>query len=186
MRQTLIPRARVHERSLAIGKSWKVHEAHVQRLLRAQPAVVRRVIDDLRDPDTHGVAMQLVGVILRMLELEGGIVHPVSAGVLERAFRVVGPVADTLPRDDGFFAAARAVDRPQGHVLDEVLYALFGAPATEADAALREERLRMYVTVWKVMEAVDHCWRPLPGAREAGYRYVPIDGDPPLPPIAPG
>src|SRR5688572_27769879 len=74
MPNPFIPRPTVHEWSERIGDDPLQHQASLSRLLKEQRRL-SKFIDENRasmQPATAGVALYLVGVVIRMYELAGG------------------------------------------------------------------------------------------------------------------
>jgi hypothetical protein len=158
----VLDRERVHAWSETIGEVPEQHQAAIQRLLREQRRLSKFVEENARSLTgvTGGVAVYLIGVVLRMFDLAGGRMRTISWEEIRDAERRVQPLAmEILPFDDGFVARAKAVDRAQPHVLDEALYALFERDTKEGEAAMDPEECgKVYMLLWVAVEALDAGW----------------------------
>ncbi len=165
MPNPLIPRARVHAWSEEMGEDPTKHQSAIQRLVREQRRLSKFVEENSRSMETGvtgGVAVYLIGVVLRMFDLAGGRLRNVTWDDVRSAEKKVkGLVDQVLPLDDGFVARARAVPRAQAHILDEALYALFERDQKDAESALDQaEALKVYLLMWVATEALDGVWTP--------------------------
>lgn len=181
MPNPLIPRARVHAWSEEIGEDPTRHQSAIQRLVREQRRLSRFVEENSRSMETGvtgGVAVYLIGVVLRMFDLAGGRTRNVTWDDVRAAEkRVQGLVDRVLPLGDGFLERARAVPRAQAHILDEALYALFERDQKGEEAALSEnESFKVYLLMWVAAEALDAQWTPPKGFEGAqDYLFTAID-----------
>ena len=72
-------------------------------------------------------------------------------------------LSQVLPAGDGFSERAKAVDRSQPHLMDEVLWALFD----RAEEEQKEEEMplnpkqsaQIYLMLWVAVEALNGKWR---------------------------
>jgi hypothetical protein len=168
MSNPLIPRDRVHAWSESIGEDQAKHQSAIQRLVREQRRLSRFVEENakgMKSGATGGVAVYLIGVILRMFDLSGGRMRNVTWEDVREAEKRVGGMVDLLlPVDDGLVARARAVPRAQAHILDEALYALFERDKDqkkEEETPLDDaESLKIYLLMWVAAEALDKNWTP--------------------------
>ena len=181
MPNPFIPRQQVHAWSEAIGQDPLTHQASLQRLLKAQRRISRFVEENAENMNTGtgGVAMYLIGVILRMFDLAGGALRTAPWEAVRDAERRVQEVVPALlPLDDGFVERARAISwRAQPHVLDEALLALFERTPREGEAELdKVEAFKVYMLMWVATEALDAHWKPAKGfVGESSYTFVAID-----------
>ena len=165
MSNPLIPRARVHAWSEEIGEDPTRHQSAIQRLVKEQRRLSKFVEENARSMETGvtgGVAVYLIGVVLRMFDLAGGRLRNVTWDDVRAAEKKVKGLVDrVLPLDDGFVARAREVPRAQAHILDEALYALFERDQKDSEQALdRAEALKVYLLMWVATEALDPQWTP--------------------------
>lgn len=181
MPNPLIPRDRVHAWSESIGNEQTVHQSAVQRLIREQRRLSRFVEENakgMKSGVTGGVAVYLIGVIVRMFDLAGGRMRNVTWEDVREAEKHVGAQVDALlPVDDGLIARARAVPRAQAHILDEALYALFERDEKKDEEAPLDdtEAFKIYLLMWVATEALDKNWTPPKDfAGEAEYAFTPI------------
>lgn len=181
MPNAFIPRAVVHEWSEQIGNNPPEHQAALSRLLRDQRRLSKFVEENRESlqPASAGVAMYLVGVIIRMFELAGGRLRGGTWEQIRAASgRIESELGNLLPADDKFPERVRAIAwRSQPHILDEALMALFERPTgeNEADIAMGE-KAKVTFLLWAAIEVLDQNWTPKPGwAGEATYKYVKID-----------
>ncbi|HHO51047.1 MAG TPA: hypothetical protein ENK18_09300 [Deltaproteobacteria bacterium] len=182
MANLLLTRERVHAWSEGIGAEPDNHSSAITRLLKDQRRLSRFVEENAQSMQgvTGGVAMYLVGVILRMFDLAGGRMRKVSWDDVRSAERRIGGLVDQLlPVDDDLPTRARQVARAQPHILDEALYALFIRDTKEEEQALDAlEAFKVYMLMWVATEALDANWQP-PGdlQGETSYTYTPISED---------
>ena len=157
-----LSREQVHAWSEAMGEDPAPHQASIQRLLRDQRRLSKFVEENAKSLTgvTGGVAVYLIGVVLRMFELAGGRLRTVSWEDVRTAERRIGArAAELLPVDGSFVERARAMDRRQPHVLDEALYALFERDAKDGEAPMDpEECAKVYVLLWVAVDALDANW----------------------------
>jgi hypothetical protein len=180
MPNAFIPRATVHEWSEAIGQDPAQHTAALSRLLRDQRRL-SKFIEENRESmlsGTGGVAMYLVGVILRMFELAGGRMRTATWEQVRDAEAKVGAAVDTLlPLDDKLAERARTISwRAQPHILDEALMALYMREKTPNEPDLEDaEKLKTYLLLWVCTEVLDAIWTPPASFKgETAYSYVHI------------
>ncbi|MEN0065608.1 MAG: hypothetical protein AAGA48_25935 [Myxococcota bacterium] len=180
MGNPLLPREQVHGWSEAMSETPEGHQAAITRLLKDQRRISRHVEENAAHLQgmTAGVAMYLVGVIVRMFDLAGGRLKKATWDDLRSAEqRVAGQVEALLPVDDGFVSRARSVPRAQAHILDEALYALFiRKEEEEQEEPLDElEAFKVYMMMWVATEALDANWTP-PKSFEglADYTHTPV------------
>ncbi len=163
----LLDRESVHAWSESIGEDPAPHQAAIQRLLREQRRLSKFVEENARSLTgvTGGVAVYLIGVVLRMFNLAGGRMRTISWDEIRDAERRVQPLAmELLPFDEGFVARAKAVDRAQPNILDEALYALFERDTKDGEAAMDPvECGKVYLLLWVAVEALHAGWNPPSG-----------------------
>ena len=84
---------------------------------------------------------------------------------IDEATRVVrAQQAALLPIGEGFVERAKAAERSQPHLMDEVLWALY----EREDDELREQeadlsdvqKVQIYFMLWIAVEALNRKWRP--------------------------
>ena len=181
MANPYLPRATVHEWSEQIGNNPTEHQAALSRLLRDQRRLSKFVEENKESltPATAGVAMYLVGVIIRLFEQAGGRLRGATWEQIRAASgRIENELGNLLPVDDRFPERVRAVSwRAQPHILDEALMALFDRPsgANEQDLA-GAEKAKVTFLLWAAIEVLDENWTPKPGfTGDKTYTYVKID-----------
>jgi hypothetical protein len=157
-----LSREQVHAWSEVMGEDPAPHQASIQRLLRDQRRLSKFVEENAKSLTgvTGGVAVYLIGVVLRMFELAGGRMRTVTWDDVRTSERAIGAkVAELLPVDGSFVERARAMERRQPHVLDEALYALFERDTKEGETAMDpEECAKVYFLLWVAVEALDANW----------------------------
>lgn len=179
MPNELIPRAQVHAWSEDIGANQEAHSTAITRLIRDQRRLTKFVEENAESLGqmTGGIAIYLIGVVLRMFDLAGGRLRSVTWDDVRAAEKKVqGLVDQLLPVDDGLAARARAIPRAQAHVLDEALYALFERPPAEGEERVNDaEALKIYLLMWVATEALAANWAPPKSFRgEAEYTFTAV------------
>lgn len=180
MPNAFLPRAQVHEWSEAIGQQPDQHQSSLTRLVKDQRRLSRFVEENAKGMAsgiTGGVAVYLIGVVMRMFDLAGGRMRDVSWEQVRAAeAKVQALVPQVLPLGDGLVARLRAVPRAQPHVLDEAIYALMERPTKKEETPLDEtEAFKVYLLLWVATEALDACWTPPKGfAGESTYTFTPV------------
>jgi len=181
MPSPMIPRERVHAWSESIGREPTEHQAALQRLLKSQRRISRFVEENAENLNmaTGGVAMYMIGVILRLFDLSGGQLRSATwAQVRAAEARVQAAVPEVLPLDDGLPERARAIAwRAQPHILDEALMALFERQAKEGEEDLdKVEAFKVYMLMWVATEALAENWKSPKGFEgDDTYTYVHIE-----------
>lgn len=180
MANPYLPRAEVHAWSEAIGEQHEEHKSPITRLIREQRRLSRFVEENARSMTgpTGGIAVYLIGVVLRMYDLAGGRLRNATWDDVRAAEQRVQALVDQLlPIDDGLVARARSLPRAQPHILDEALYALFEREVREGEPELdKSESLKIYLLMWVATEALDANWTPPKGyAGETAYVFTPVD-----------
>lgn len=178
----LLPRVVVHEWSEAIGADQESHASSLNRLLKDQRRL-SRFVEENRDslqPAASGVAMYLVGVVLRIFDMAGGRLRKANwSQIREASGRVQQAAMAALPFDDGFAGRVRAVEwRAQPHILDEAIMALFDREKGEDEDIdlANEESLKIFLLMWVVTEVLDVNWSPPKKLElDTAYAYVHID-----------
>ncbi|MEO0602960.1 MAG: hypothetical protein AAF211_16080 [Myxococcota bacterium] len=166
MGNSLLSREQVHAWSESMSDSPEGHQAAITRLLKDQRRISRHVEENAQHLQgmTAGVAMYLVGVIVRMFDLAGGRLKKATWDDLRSAEqRVSQQVEALLPVDEGFVGRARQAPRAQAHILDEALYALFVRDEGEDDEQEQLDELeafKVYLMMWVATEALDANWTP--------------------------
>lgn len=183
MANPFLPRAQVHAWSEAIGEQHDDHKSPITRLIREQRRLSRFVEENARSMTgpTGGIAVYLIGVVLRMYDLAGGRLRNATWDDVRAAEQRVQALVDQLlPIDDGLVARARTLPRAQPHILDEALYALFEREVRDGEPDLdKGESLKIYLLMWVATEALDANWTPPKGfTGEAEYVFTPVDPAP--------
>lgn len=148
----------------------------VRRLLAENPAVSEHVARSARATRHLGAAdlgRYVVGVVLRVAELERGRVRVSRAAMARAADRVehyaaaerppplgVGPQRRLLPHDRDFVLRARALPRTRPELLDAVLADLFENPPATPWRVGPDDRAWVYLRAWITATALDD--RPQP------------------------
>jgi hypothetical protein len=180
MANPFVPRAQVHDWSEAIGDGPETHRSAITRLIKDQRRLSRFVEENAKSMTgpTGGIAVYLIGVILRMYDLAGGRMRNVTWEDVRAAERRVGELVDRLlPVDDDLVGRARAVERAQPHMLDEALYALFEREPKEGEPAVDPtEAFKIYLLMWVATEALDANWTPPKGFDgPTTYTFTPVE-----------
>jgi len=181
MPSPLIPRERVHAWSESIGKQPDDHQAALQRLLKSQRRISKFVEENAENltMQTGGVAMYMIGVILRLFDLSGGQLRSATwAQVRAAEAKVQEAVGQLLPLDDELPARARSIAwRAQPHILDEALMALFERSPSDGEEELDQvEAFKVYMLMWVATEVLAENWRAPRGFEgDAEYTYVHIE-----------
>jgi hypothetical protein len=180
MPNPFLPRAQVHEWSEAIGSHPDLHQSSITRLVKDQRRLSRFVEENAKGMAsglTGGVAVYLIGVVMRMFDLAGGRMRDVTWEQVRAAeARVQGLVPQVLPLGAGLVERLRAAPRAQPHVLDEAIYALMERSSKPEETPLDEtEAFKVYLLLWVATEALDANWTPPKGfTGEATYTFTPV------------
>lgn len=180
MPNPFLPRDQVHTWSEEIGTDPGRHSAAITRLVRDQRRLSRFVEENAKgmaNGVTGGVAVYLIGVVMRMFDLSGGRMRDVTWEQVRAAeAKVQGMVGQVLPMGDGLVARLRSVPRAQPHVLDEAIYALMERPTKSEEAPLdATEAFKVYLLLWVATEALDANWTPPKGfAGATEYTFTPV------------
>ncbi len=178
---TLIPRQQVHTWSEDIGNQVTHHEASLTRLLKAQRRLTRFLEENqgVMTPQSAGVGLYLLGVVIRMFDLAGGRLRSATWEQIRAASgRVQGVAGDLLPPDKDFPQRVRNVDwRAQPHILDEALMALFEREKKDEEEDLnKDEAMQIFFLLWVATEVLDANWKPQSSfAGEKSYVFTPIE-----------
>lgn len=181
MPNLLLPRAQVHAWSEEIGVDPTRHQATITRLVRDQRRLSRFVEENSKGMATGltgGVAVYLIGVVMRMFDLAGGRMRDVTWEQVRAAeARVQALVPSVLPLGDGLVERLRAVPRAQPHVLDEAIYALMERKTKPEEQPLDPtEAFKVYLLLWVATEALDANWVPPKGFDgPAEYTFTPVE-----------
>lgn len=183
MPNPFMPRAQVHAWSEAIGEEPDNHRSAITRLIREQRRLSKFVEENAKSLTgmTGGIAVYLIGVILRMYDLAGGRTRNVTWDDIRAAEKhVQSQVDQLLPIGEGMVERARQALRAQPHILDEALYALFEREPTEEEEPRLDdtEAFKVYLLLWVATEALDANWTP-PKSFSGPTEYV-------FEPVAPG
>jgi hypothetical protein len=179
MPNAFMPRAQIHAWSEAIGNEAESHRSAITRLIRDQRRLTKFVEENAKSMSgvTGGIAVYLIGVILRMYDLAGGRTRNVTWEDIRAAEQYVqGQVDKLLPVDAGLVERARSVTRAQPHILDEALYALFERKPEDQETRIDDtESLKVYLLLWVATEALDRNWTPPKGfAGPTEYTFEPV------------
>lgn len=181
MPNAIIPRSTVHDWSETIGKNPLDHQTALSRLLREQRRLSKFIEENQESmsPGTGGVALYLVGVVIRMYELGGGRLRNVTWDDVRKASAKVEDAMDELlPADAGFPERLRKISwRAQPHILDEALMALYERPSRENEVDLANaEKVKVMFLLWVANEVLDANWAPPKSfAGDSTYAYVKIE-----------
>ena len=172
-----IPRVRVHDVARAIDLDPGAHREAILRLWRTHGRVMRFLEGaELGSTDAVGLARYLAAVSIRVFQTEGRSRAPTRAELDAAQRRVADLLPSVLPLGPDLTDAARAVERAQPHVLDELLDTLFVWPGPSV--ADEREKVRIYVALWAVVDALDRCWTP-PRSFCGDATYVRVHVPPP-------
>jgi hypothetical protein len=172
MANPAIPRDQVHTFAEACSDEAEAFNPTATRLVKDQRRLSRFFEQnmDAMDPMAAQVALYMLSVSLRVFEQVGGRMKKVNGADLAAAgARVNAQLEAIFPADAGFGERAKAADRAQPHLLDEILWALYerdGEDKKDAEVDLEPEQSAMvYLLLWTAVEALDANW----GA-PAGYQ----------------
>ncbi len=180
MPNPLLPRAQVHEWSEHIGSNPDRHQSTITRLVRDQRRLSRFVEENAKGMAsglTGGVAVYLIGVVMRMFDLAGGRMRDVTWEQVRAAeAKVQALVPQVLPLGDGLVERLRAAPCAQPHVLDEAIFALMERSSKAEETPLDEtEAFKVYLLLWVATEALDANWTPPKGfTGESTYTFTPV------------
>lgn len=180
MANPFLPRDQVHAWSEEIGTDPTRHQAAITRLVRDQRRLSRFVEENSKGMATGltgGVAVYLIGVVMRMFDLAGGRMRDVTWEQVRAAeAKVQTLVPQVLPLGDGLVERLRAAPRSQPHVLDEAIYALMERPTKSEETPLdATEAFKVYLLLWVATEALDANWTPPKGfAGPMTYAFTPV------------
>ncbi|MCA9489503.1 MAG: hypothetical protein KC621_06255 [Myxococcales bacterium] len=150
----------------AFLRLWRTHGRIMRFLERAE----------LGTPDATGLARYLAATSIRVFQTVGRSRAPTRAELDAAQRRVTADLPRVLPLGPDLTDAARSVDRAQPHLLDELLDTLFVWPGPSV--ADDREKVRIYVALWAVVEALDHAWTP-PRSFRGEDTYVRVHLPPP-------
>ncbi len=162
---SIIPRDIVHQHSEACADMGEEFQPIAMRLGREQRRLMKYLEEQFSsfDPMAGQVAMFMGTVCVRVFEQTGSQLRKVTSDDLRRAESNIGPhVKSLLPADEGFSTRAKALERSQPHLMDEVLWALFD----RAEEEKREEEMplstkqsaQIYFLLWVAVEALNGKW----------------------------
>ena len=120
------------------------------------------------DPMAGQVALYMTMVCVRVFEdggEAGSVLRRVNQTSIDEATRAVrAQQAAVLPIGEGFVERAKAAERSQPHLLDEVLWALYERDddeLREQEADLSDvQKVQIYFMLWIAVEALNRKWRP--------------------------
>ena len=165
MANAAIPREQVHAYAEACSDEGEAFNPTATRLVKEQRRVSRFFEQnmDAMDPMAAQVALYMLSVTLRIFERAGGRLKKVNGqSLLAARARVNAQLEGVFPADDGFADRAKAADRAQPHILDEVLWALYERPAEETKDGEVDvdpnQSAMIYLLLWTAVEALDASW----------------------------
>ena len=165
MANAAIPREQVHAYAEACSDEGEAFNPTATRLVKEQRRVSRFFEQnmDSMDPMAAQVALYMLSVTLRIFERAGGRMKKVNGASLQAASaRVSAQLEGVFPADDGFSARAKAAERSQPHILDEVLWALYERDDEETKDAEVDvdpnQSAMIYLLLWTAVEALDASW----------------------------
>lgn len=159
-----LSRERVHRLAEACGDSGDAFQSTANRLISKQKRLARFIQDNVAQlgPEAAQVALYMLSVTLRIFDQSGGRMHKVSGNEINAASaKIQGSIDALLPADDGFADRAKAQERSQPHILDEVLWALYERDdKEEGEVSLEPDKSAMvYLMLWAAVEALDQNWK---------------------------
>ncbi len=163
-----ITRAQVHYIGEQCSAAPDDFQAAAMRLLKDQRRL-SRFFEQNAEPlgmIAGQVALYMLSVSIRIFEQTGGRMYKVNSSHLQAAqLKVNDSLGEVFPADDGFAERAKAVDRAQPHLLDEVLWALYENGDENAEQTHLEphHKALIYVLLWTAVEAMDMVWQPAKG-----------------------
>ncbi len=163
-----ISRERVHELAEACSDDPAGFQPAATRLIKQQRRLSRFFEQNMEPmgPVPGQISLYMLSVVLRIFDQVGGRMKKVTGRELGEATRRVDARAGAVfPADEDFAARAKAAERAQPHILDEVLWALYEREPVEGeeeqDNALEPEQSAMiYAMLWTAVEALDQVWSP--------------------------
>ena len=163
---TIIPRDEVHQYSEACADMGEAFQPVAMRLSKRQKRLMKYLEEQFSsfDPLAGQIAMYMASVCMRVFEQSGGDMRKVNTQDIRDAEAKIKPLlSQVLPAGDGFSDRAKAVDRSQPHLMDEVLWALFD----RAEEEQKEDEMplntkqsaQIYLMRWVAVEALNGKWR---------------------------
>ena len=162
---TIIPRDEVHKHSEACADMGENFQTIAMRLTKRQKRLIKYLEESFAgvDPLAGQIAMYMATVCMRVFEESGGDMRKVNSQDIRMAEAKVKPLlSQVLPKGNGFSERAKAVERSQPHLMDEVLWALFD----RAEEEQREDEMpldpkqsaHIYLMLWVAVEALNSKW----------------------------
>ena len=164
MANTAIPREEVHAYAEACSDEGEAFNPTATRLVKEQRRVSRFFEQNMgsMDPMAAQVALYMLSVTLRIFERAGGRMKKVNGASLSAASAKVNAQLESIfPADDGFSERAKAADRAQPHILDEVLWALYEREDDKKEGEVDldpTQSAMVYLLLWTAVEALDANW----------------------------
>lgn len=170
MANPAISRDQVHTLAEACSDEGEAFNPTATRLVKDQRRLSRFFEQNMGAMDAMSaqVALYMLSVSLRIFEQVGGRMKKVNGEDLKAASaRVQSQLEGIFPADDGFHERAKAAERAQPHLLDEVLWALYerdDEDKNEGEVDLDPEQSALtYLLLWTAVEALDANWSPPKG-----------------------
>ena len=163
--KTIIPREDVHRYSEECSDMGEEFQSIAIRLTKEQKRLMKYLEGQFSsfDPLAGQVAMYMATVCIRVFEQAGSRIKKINTDDIRAAEKKVrASVSALLPADDGFAERAKALDRAQENLLDEILWALY--ERDEEEIKEQEQMLnnkqsaQIYMLLWVAVEALNSKW----------------------------
>jgi hypothetical protein len=165
MTTTIIPREDVHRYSEECSDMGEAFQSIALRLSAEQKRLMKYLEAQFTsfDPLAGQVAMYMATVCVRVFEEAGNRIKKVNSDDIRSAERMVrSNVSKLLPAGDGFAERAKALNRVQPHLMDEIIWALFERDEEEmkdTEAMLNDNQsVQIYMLLWVAVEALNSKW----------------------------
>jgi hypothetical protein len=170
----MIPRADIRSWTSEIAENAKGNQAALKLMLKLQRVLAKYVHTNVATLTVRtGAGVRSIAATIRIFDLVGGRLDPVTAADIATAEEKVGAaVGQLLPADRGVPERLRAVsNRAQAHLLDELVEDLFDGEDELGDAG---ELLQLFCILWVAVECLDAKWSPGVSFKgETDYVFVP-------------
>jgi hypothetical protein len=170
MANPAISRDQVHALAEACSDEAEAFNPTATRLVKDQRRLSRFFEQNMgaMDPMSAQVSLYMLSVSLRIFEQVGGRMKKVNGDDLKAASRKIeAQLGGIFPADAGFCERAKAADRAQPHLLDEILWALYERDdddKKDGEVDLDPEQSALtYLLLWTAVEALDANWAPPAG-----------------------
>lgn len=162
---TVLSREVVHQHSEACSEMGEAFQSVAMRLTKEQKRLLKYLEEQFQkfDPLAGQIAMYMATVCVRVFEQTGTRLKKVNSDDIRKAEKYVGSqISSLLPADDGFSDRAKALERAQPHLMDEILWALYDRDDEEKqqdEAMLNpKQSAQIYILLWVAVEALNTKW----------------------------